>query len=229
VGRCVLIAVLCFAFLCTPDCGGGGSSNSTTQQIRVVMASPTAPPVNILIDGTEVATSLGFRNFMPYQPVKTGQHRVQGIAVSNSASIFQETVAVTASTNLTIYVTGSGSKPQTLVLTDGGGTATNIVTGDGSVRVINASSNLGPADVYIVNAGVGISGTTPVATNLPFNQATVYEQTAIGNYQVFVTSPGTSNVFLDTGPLALTQTQFQTVVAVDGTNGGSNYIVLTDN
>ncbi|HKW17755.1 MAG TPA: DUF4397 domain-containing protein [Terriglobales bacterium] len=208
--------------------GCGGSSNSTTQQMRVVMASATTPPVDILIDSAQVATSLAFTNFMPYTPVKTGQHHVQGLAVANSASLFQQTVAVTASSNLSIYVTATGSKPATLVLTDGAGTATNIVTGDGSVRIINASSNMGPADVYLVNAGSGIGGVTPVSASLPFNQTTGYQQVAIGNYQVFMTAPGTSNVFLDTGPLALTQSQYQTVVAVDGANGGFNYIVLPD-
>jgi hypothetical protein len=192
------------------------------------MASASTPPADILIDGDEVATSLAFRNFMPYVPVKPGQHHVQGIAVSDSGSIFQETVAVTASTSLTIYVTGSSGTAQTLVLTDAGGTSTNIVTGDGSVRVVNASSNIGPADIYIVNAGTGIAGATPVETKLPFNQATPYQKTAIGNYEVFMTTPGTSNVLLDTGPLALTQSQYQTVVAIDGANGGFNYMVLAD-
>jgi len=226
VGRCVLIAGLCCGFLATLGCGG--SSSSTTQQIRVVMASPNIPPTDITIDGAEVATSLGFMNFMPYVPVKTGQHHVEGLAVSNSAAIFQETIAVTESTNLTVYVTGPSGKAQTLVLTDGGGTSTNVVTGDGNIRVINASSSMGPADVYIVNAGGGIGGATPLATKLPSNQATGYQKTAIGNYEVFMTAPGTSNVFLDTGPLALSQSQYQTVVAVDAADGGFNYIVLTD-
>jgi hypothetical protein len=227
VGRCVLIAGLCCGFLALPGCGG--SKSSTTQSIRVVMASAGTAPVDIFIDGDEAATSVAFRNFMPYVPVKPGQHQVQGFAVSNSASVFKETVAVTASTSLTIFVTGSsGSAPQTLVLTDAGGASVNVVTGDGQVRVVNASSNMGPADVYVVNAGTGISGVTPVETSLPFDQTTSYKQIAIGNYEVLLTAPGTNNVFLDTGPLALTQSQYQTVVAVDGANGGFNYMVLTD-
>jgi hypothetical protein len=87
---------------------------------------------------------------------------------------------------------------------------------------------MGEADVYIVNAGAGLNGAKPVATSLPFNQTTGYRPTAIGNYQVFMTAPGTTNAFLDTGPLALMQTQFQTVVAVNGKNGGFTYIPLTD-
>jgi hypothetical protein len=103
-----------------------------------------------------------------------------------------------------------------------------VTTGDGSVRVVNASPAMGDSDVYIVNAGVGLNGSTPVVTSLPFNQTTGYQLTAIGNYQVFMTAPGTTNAFLDTGPLALAQSQFQTVVAVNGRNGGFTYIPLTD-
>lgn len=226
MGRCVLVAALCGGFLCSIGCGGG--SNDTTQQIRVLMASPSAPPVDILIDGGQVATSLGYTNSMPYVPVNPGQRHVEGIAVSNSATIFQQTVAVTESAELTLVVTGPASKAETLVLTDASTSSIVVTTGEGSVRVVNASSNMGPADVYVVNAGTGIAGVTPIASDLPFGQATGYQLTAIGNYEVFMTTPGTSNVLLDTGPLALTQSQYQTVVAVDGTTGGSNYVALTD-
>jgi len=210
-------------------CGGGGSSSSgTTQQVRVVMASPDAPPVDILIDGGQVATSLAYRNFTSYTPVKTGQHRIEAIRVSDSASIFQQTVAVGASANLTVLITGPAAMTQGLVLTDASTTSTTVSTGNGYVRVVNASPAMGVADVFIVNAGAGLNGATPASSSLPFNQTTGYQLTAIGNYQVFMTAPGTTNVFLDTGPLALAQTQYQTVVAVDGRNGGFTYILLMD-
>jgi len=51
---------------------------------------------------------------------------------------------------------------------------------------------------------------------------------SIGDFQVFMTQPGTRNVYLNTGPLDLTQSQFKTVVAVDALGGGFNFIVLTD-
>ena len=116
---------------------------------------------------------------------------------------------------------------QSLLLTDGT-TTTTTTTATGQVRVVNASPTMGPADVYIVNAGSSIGGTTPVAAKLAFNQATSYQSEAIGNYQVFMTQPGTTNVYLNTGPLALTQSQFQTVVAIDAIGGGFNFIALTD-
>ncbi len=81
--------------------------------------------------------------------------------------------------------------------------------------MVNASPNMGAADVYIVNVGSSISGAKPVASGLAVNQATAYQLETIGNFQVFMTQPGTTNVYLNSGPLALTQSQFLTVVAVE--------------
>jgi hypothetical protein len=225
VGRRAGVIALCLGIVLMIGCGGSGTS--TTQQLRVVMVSPDAPHVDILIDGTQVATSLAYTNSTAYTAVKAGQRRVQALTVSNSTSIFDQTISVTASANETLLLSGPASRIQSVLLTDGS-TTTATTTGTGEVRIVNASGTMGPADVYIVSAGTGLAGATPVATKLSFDQATSYESAAIGNYEVFMTSPGTTNLLLDTGALALTQSQFQTVVAVDATGGGSNYIALTD-
>jgi hypothetical protein len=214
VGRCAGILALCLGIVCTIGCGG---SSDTTQQLRIVMASPDAPPVDILIDGTEIATSLAY---------SVSRH-IQALTVSNSTSVFDQTIPITANDNETLVLTGAVAKIQSLLLIDGTTNAT-INTGDGQVRVVNAALNMGPADVYIVNAGTSLSGAKPVSSNLAVNQATAYQLVTIGNYQVFMTQPGTTNVLLNTGPLALTQSQFQTLVVVDAPGGGFNFISLTD-
>jgi hypothetical protein len=209
--------------------GCGGSSSSTTQQLRIVMASPDAPPVDILIDGKQLATALVYTNSTGYLAVKSGGRQIQVLTVSNSTSIFKQTISVTASANQTLLLTGAASKMQSLLLTDGATTTTTTTTtGTGQARAVNASSMMGPADVYIVTAGSSIAGTAPAVANLAFNQATSYTSQEIGNFQVFMTAPSTTNVFLNTGPLALTQSQFQTVVAIDAVGGGVNFIELTD-
>lgn len=228
MGRWALGGVLCLGTFFVAACGGGSSNNKTTQQVRVVMASPDAPLVDIVIDGDQVATSLAYTNFTPYERVTVGQHRVEAVRVSDLASIFQQTVVVTASSNLTVLVTGPAARTQGIVLTDASTTSVTVTPGDGNVRVVNAAQAMGEADVYITNAGAGLNGATPVQSSLRFNQTTGYERTAIGNYEVFMTAPGTTNAFLDTGPLSLLQSQFQTVVAVEGTRGGFTYIPLTD-
>jgi Domain of unknown function (DUF4397) len=225
VGRCAGVVALCLAIVFMIGCGG--SSSDTTQQLRIVMASPDATPVDILIDGTQVATSLAYTNSTAYLPVKSGSRHIQALTVSNSTSVFDQTISITASANETLLLTGPVAKMQSLLLTDGTINST-ITTGDGKVRVVNASQAMGPADVYIVNAGTSLSGAKPTSAALAFGKSTDYALATIGNYQVFMTQPGTTNVFLDTGPLALTQSQFQTVVAVDTLGGGFNFIVLSD-
>ena len=176
---------------------------------------------------SQVATSLAYTNSTAYLPVKSGSRHVQALTVSNSTSVFDQTISITDSANETLLLTGPVAKMQSLLLTDGA-TNTTITTGDGKVRVVNASQTMGPADVYIVNSGTSLAGATPTSPSLAFNKTTDYELEIIGNYQVFMTQPGTTNVLLNTGPLALTQSQFQTVIAVDAPGGGFTFIALTD-
>jgi len=228
VGRPALVAALCLGLIFVVGCGGSGSSSSTTQELRVVVASANAPRVDVLINGAAVATSLTYRNTTTYIPVDTKAQNVQIQTVSNSNTIFQQTVTVPPSADQTLIVTGPAAHLQGILLTDGSTTSTTVTTGAGNVRVVNASSNMGAADVYIVNAGAGLGGATPVAKSLAFAQVFGYESVSIGNYQVFLTAPGTTSVYLNSGPLALTQSQYQTVIALDQIGGGVSYLVLTD-
>jgi hypothetical protein len=220
------VFALCLAVIGAIGCGGSSSSD-TTQQLRIVMASPDATPVDILFDGTQIATSLAFTNSTAYLPVKSGSRHIQALTVSNSTSVFDQTISITASANETLLLTGPVAKMQSLLLIDGA-TNTTITPGDGKVRVVNASQTMGPADVYIVNAGTSLAGATPTSTALAFGKATDYTLEIIGDFQVVMTQPGTTNVLLNTGPLDLIQSQFKTVVVVDAVGGGFNFIVLTD-
>ncbi|MGH9515680.1 MAG: DUF4397 domain-containing protein [Terriglobales bacterium] len=226
MGRCAGLFVLCLGLASMFGCGGG-SSSSTTQQLRIMMASPDAPPVDILIDGTQVATSLAYTNSTAYQTVKSGSRHIQALTVSNSKSVFDQSISISGSANQTLLLTGPVAKIQPLLLTDAE-TNKTITTGDGKVRVVNASSLMGPADVYILNSGESLAGATPASPGLAFDKATDYTLVKIGNHEVVMTQPGTTNAFLSTGPLAIVQSQFQTVVAVDAAGGGFNFIVLTD-
>lgn len=224
MGRWAWVSAMCAGVLFAIGCGGGGSGSSS-QQLRVVMASPDAPRANLLLDGSQVATGLAFKNLLGYTAIDSGQHHVEAVAVSNSTSFFQDSVDIVSGQNQTLLIAGPASKTQGIPLPDGAGT---IPAGEGNVRVVNAASTIASADIYIVNSGSSIAGSTPVGSGIAFGKATDYEAAATGNYEVLLTAPGTTNIFLNTGPLALTQGQKQTVVVTDGSNGGFDYMVLTD-
>ncbi len=220
----VRLVALCLLALFSAGCGSSSSNN--TVNLRIVQASPDAPPSKILIDGTSVASNAVYGNNTGYQSVKVGSRHIQLIPVSGSSAIFDQSISVSSTADQTLLLTGSASAIKPVLLNDGGTTST---TGDGDVRVINVSLGITAADVFIIPAGTGIAGVKPIAPNVGFDGNTGYQLTAIGNYEVIFTTPGNpSNALLDTGSLGLTQGQNQTVLALDGTSGGFSYTVLTD-
>jgi hypothetical protein len=204
---------------------GCGSSSNHTGQLRFFQASPSAPNVNLVIDGTTVSSNLAYGSATGYISAKAGARHLQAVPVGGSSPVLNLSVSVTDSGNTTVVMTGSTGSLQSLTLTDGGTTSSSA---NGYVRVVNASPSMGPADVYIVNAGSGIGSAAPAATNLSLNQSAGYILTPAGNYEVFLTSPGTHTVILDTGPINLTAGQNWTLIALDGASGGFTFSLLQD-
>jgi Domain of unknown function (DUF4397) len=204
-------------------CGGG----SNTAELRFVLASPDAPGVNILLDGKSVATNMPPGSSTGYISVTSGSRHIQLVPATGSSTtpILDERLSISALANQTLLVTGAVAAIKPIVLSDGG---TAAVTGDGYVRVFNASSTIGSSDVYIVPAGTSLTGVKAVASNLPFDQGTSYQAVGAGNYEVFLTTPQSTSVNLNTGSLNLAANADQTVVVLDNSAGGSTFLQLTD-
>ena len=205
--------------------GCGGHGDNSTAQLRVVQASPGAPQVNVLVDKVSVATNLNYGDSTVYLTVKTGSRHIQIVPVNGSSPILDQTLSFAASAKQSVVLTGPSTSIQPIVLTDGGTPAT---AGDGQVRVLNASGAMGPADLYLVPAGTSISGVSPQVASLTFDKDTGYLLLVPGNYEVFLTAPGTKNAFLSTGPINLTANVDQTIVALDGAMSGFTYALLVD-
>ena len=223
MGRRFALVAVSFAAIFATGCGSSGSSK--TGQLRFMQASPSAPHVDLLIDNTTQASNLAYGNTTGYLTVKVGNRRLDAIPVNSTSAILDLSVPITESGKTTVLMTGASGNITSLSLTDGGTTST---TGDGYVRVVNVSVSMGAADVYIVPAGSGISGVTPVATNLALNQSAGYHLTPAGNYEVFMTSPGTGSVLLDSGPINLASGENWTFIALDGAGGGFSFSLVKD-
>ena len=208
-----------------PGLGCGDSSSSGTASLRIMQASPDAPHVTVIVDGDSLATNLNYGANSGYLSVKPGSPRVQVVAASGSQTLYDQPVSIADNGKQTLVLTGPAASISPVSLTDGGTTTT---TGSGHVRVLNASSTMGSADVYIVPPGSSLAGATPVSSSLAFTKDTGYQVVVAGSYEVFLTTPGTTNVLVDTGPLSLTANQNQTIVSLDGVAGGFTFSQLTD-
>ncbi len=218
LSSCVLLAVFIGA-------GCGSRRDNSTAQLRVVQGSPGALQVNVLVDKVSVATNLNYGDSTVYLSVKTGSRQIQIVPVNGSSPILDQALSLAANAKQSLVLTGPSTSIQPVVLTDGGTPAT---AGDGQVRVLNASGAMGPADVYVVPAGTSIAGVSPQVAGLAFDKDTGYQLLVPGNYEVFLTAPGTKNAFLSTGPINLTANVDQTIVALDGATSGFTYALLTD-
>jgi hypothetical protein len=202
---------------------GCGGSSSTTGSLRFVQASPDAPAVAVYNERTRISASLSYGNNTPYFSFVSGS-RLRLYQGSSSQVLFQATPLITSGANETLILTGHIANPTSILLADGG---TSPATGDGEVRVVNASQNIGTADVYVISSGTGISGIPPTVAGLAFNSSAGYDQIPEGSYEVVMTAPNTKNVLLDTGAITLTSGN-QTLVALDGPTGGFTFALLTD-
>lgn len=205
--------------------GCGDHTNNGTANLRVMLASPDAPRMNVIIDGDSLATNLNYGSNTGYLSVKSGSPHVQVVAASGSPSLFDKPVSIADNGKQTLVLAGPVASVSPVTLTDGGTTTT---AGSGYVRALNASSTMGPADIYIVPPGSSLAGVTPVSSALAFTKDSGYQLVVAGAYEVFFTSPGTTNVLLSTGPLSLTANQNQTIVALDGASGSFTFSQLTD-
>lgn len=220
---------LSFLGLCLFVFSGCGGSSSGTGNLRFIQASPDAPQSNLYVDGKLVSANLGYGNATGYISLNTGSRHVQVVPTSGAKAILDIKVSVVSSGDQTLIETGQVANAGSVLLTDSSSTTnTSTTTTQGGVRVVNAAINMGVADVYVVAANTGIAAVSPAVASLGVNFSTGYELVPVGSYQVFMTAPGTKNVFLNTGPISMTSNANQTVIILDGISGGFTFTALTD-
>jgi len=188
--------------------------------------------VNFVVDGKTEQTNMLYGNATDYISLKVGSRHAQVIPVNSTTPLLDDTVSMDSGVFQTLILTGPAAQLKPVLLTDS--VASTSTTPVKNVRVINISTQMGPADVYIVAPGVNLASVTPVATNLSLGENTDYQPITTlsggnaGNYEVFMTVPGTRNAFLATGPLAVATAKNQTVVIEDAAGGGFTFAALQD-
>lgn len=206
-------SVFC-AVLFATGCG------SSSAHVRVLNAIPIQSNIDMLIDTKDVAAAIPYGSASGYITLTPGSRHLQIEATGSSAPFVDQNISVSSGSYDTILDTSNGPT----VFTDNHSTPSSANV---SLRVINASTTLGPADVYVVTSGSGL-GSTATFSNVGVPTATGYTTQAGGSYIVYFTTPGTTNVLLSTGTLTLSSGQVRTVVAIDGQTGGDTTTVLPD-
>ncbi|HEY3929710.1 MAG TPA: DUF4397 domain-containing protein [Candidatus Koribacter sp.] len=212
-------------------CGGGSNSSSSTAQLRVVNAVE-GPVYNVLVGGNSFATNLGFKGSTAYASIASGSEQIEYRGTTGSTTdVINQTVSLTGATNYTFVAIGSNVVNGALY-TDQNTAATS---GDFDLRIINAATSLGPADIYIVpstgNCGDPAYLFTVSAniSGLNVGQASAYKQFKAGSFNVCVTAHDAKSLLLQSGVTAYTSGQVSTIIVTDSDgNLPLQFISLTD-
>lgn len=207
------VAISVCALLFATGCG------SSSARIRILNAIPIQSSIDMLIDSKSVASSIPYGAASAYFTVSSGSRHLQ-VEATGSTPFVDQNINLSSGSSSTLLDTASGA---TVISDDNSAPA----SGDVKIRVINASQNLGAADVYVVTSGTGL-GSSPTFSSLGVSTASGYDLVAAGSYQVYFTTPGTTNVILSTSALSLSSGQIRTFVALDGQTGGITTSALAD-
>lgn len=194
-----------------------------TAQLRVLHASPDAPNVDVLLDGTLALSNVPFRTASSYLAVPAGTRNLRVRAAGTSTVVIDQNAATVAGRSYTVLATGRAASLAPLVLEDD---LTAPAAGSVKLRVVHAAPAAGAVDVYVTAPTADLATATPTLGNVAFRAASGYLTVPAGTYRVRVVPAGTKTVAIDVNAVTLTSGQIRTAVAVDAVGGGAPLGVL---
>ena len=199
----------------------------TTAQVRVVHASPDAPNVDVLVDGTVALANVPYRTASSYLEAPAGSRNLRVRPTGTTTVVIDANANLAASGAYTVLAAGRVASLAPLVLQDD---LTAPAAGNIKLRLVHAAPSAGNVDIYVTAPTTDLATATPTLTAVPFRTASAYLQVPAGTYRVRITPAGTKTVAIDVNNVALTAGQIRTAVALDAPGGGAPFgaILLAD-
>lgn len=220
LGASLLGALALGCAMTWPSNGGAGSE----ARLRVVHASPDAPPVDVCANGTVAFANAAFADATAYAAVPAGTYDVRVVAAGagcGSAGVINAQLPLAGGTDTTVVAVNTLSNIEPLVLTDDNSAPT---AGKAKVRFVHASPDAPTVDITLPD------GTT-LFNDVSFKKDAGYIEVAGGTYTLQVRDQTGTTVVLSVGPVSFAGGQIYTVFAV-GLAGGTpplSALVTVDN
>ena len=200
---------------------------ATTTRLRAVHLSPDAPNVDIIVNGSQVATDVAYDESTDYYAIPSGTTDIQVQAVGSNDDVLAASPSLAANTDYTVIAANLLASIEPLLLTDNN---TAPTAGNVKVRVVHGAPSAPAVDVYVTAPGADLATATPTLTGVSFKGVSAYLSVPAGDYEIRVTPTGTKTVVIDSGTVPLASGQIRTVIATDAPGGGEPFgaIVLDD-
>lgn len=181
------------------------ASNMGTARVRVVHASPDAPAVDVLVEGSPAFTNVAFPEITGFASVPAGTYNVKVVpAGMTSPVVIEADLPLAAGTDYTVIATGLLANIAPVILTAAGG---GPAAGSAWVRFFHGSPDAPAVDIAIAGGQV-------LFANVAFQQGAAYLEVPAGTYELEARVAGTSTVALSLPGVALADGGVYTAYAV---------------
>ncbi len=195
-------------------CNDSDNDNTSSAYVRILHASPDAPNVDVLVDGSQVLVDVSYQQGSGYLKVDAGARDIS-LRVSGTETIALENTLTLASNGYYSVIAQDNVASLELEVLDDTSRTGNDST---DLTVVHASTVAGNVDIYVTADGVELPATATLE-NVPFDANASLANVANGDYQVRLTAAGSTDVVYNSSTLAVASDV--TAVAVNSIQGVS--------
>lgn len=163
-------------------------STAPEAQVRVVVASPDSPGLDIYQGSNPVAYNLGFGTVTSYIQLTPGTYTINADTAGTKQVLSSSKSTFAASNQYTVLIGNSAANLQQLTLTDQSQAAPS---GQIALRFIDQATRVSAVDVYLIPTGQKLAAVTPLLTNVSFGINTGYLNIPNGAYSIVMLPAGT--------------------------------------
>ncbi len=195
-------AALSVVIVLLAGCHNGGHSQNSTD-MRAVNAVINSDPLDVVVAGDTKFTGLTYGSTSAFANFSSGSQELTVRSTPTQAIYYDATPNFGNGANTTLVIYGTRTSLSTLLLTDDITSPDTVpATGNFKIRVVGASADSGPVDLY-VTSGTDISNAPATLGPATFGAVSAYAETTAGTYVVTLTIAGTKDVLFQSAPTQL--------------------------
>src|SRR5437773_6495491 len=219
IRRAFHIFAACLLAVAVAGCSKGGSSSSSSANLRVFNALVDAGSINVSVASNTVVSALPFEGETVYQGVDSGTQEFKVGIVGGTSTIIDTPFPLNGGTNYTYVVFGTASAPTAQLLVD---SVTAPTSGLFQIRVTNVAFGSAGLDVYITTPGASLDAASPNISNVTYPNSFSFTQLSAGSLQLRLTLHNSKQVIYDAGTVTFVNGVSYTLVVY--TKGSSTLV-----
>ena len=189
---------------CSDDEDAATPAAAAAGKLMIIHASPEAPAVDLLLDGTKLNSSaVNYTDNTAYISAAAGTRVLKVNVAGTSTTALQDSLPIVSNKNYSVFAIDSVSKLSGLFVEDN---LAAPASGKAHVRFIHLSPNAPAVDVAVTGGGV-------VFGNKIFTDFTAFTPLDANTYNLEVRLAGTQTVVLPLPGITLTAGKIYTVYA----------------